>query len=84
MKKVAITGIMLIVTVAMGLIYATVHALTSEQKMGGTVTVRTMQPLSAHVDQPATRIFYKGAINPTVKVETGSTTQSQLVNPQAR
>ena len=83
MKKAVITGIMLIVTVAMVVTYAAVHALLSDQKPGGTVMVESIQPLNAEVDRPDTSIFYKGAINPTVKVETGPTAQSQL-NAQAR
>lgn len=83
MKKLVITGIMLIVTVAMVVTYAAVHALLSGQKSGGMMTVESIQSLRTEVDRPESSIFYKGAINPTVKVETGPLTQSQR-NAQAR
>lgn len=84
MKKSDITAIMLIVTVTMAITYAIVHTLLSGQKMGEPVTVESIESVSADVDSPETRIFYKGAINPTVKVETGSAPQTQPFNVQAR
>jgi hypothetical protein len=84
MKKSDITAIMLIVTVTMAITYAAVHALLSGQKMSESVTVESIESISAEVHSPEARIFYKGAINPTVKVETGTAAQSQPFNAQAR
>lgn len=84
MKKSDITVIMLIVTVTMVITYTMVNALLSGQKKGESATVESIESISIEVDSPEARIFYKGAINPTVKVETGSASGSQPFNAQAR
>jgi hypothetical protein len=77
MKKSDIAGIMLIVTITMVVVYTVVRALLGGQQIQEAVTVESIQPLPADVDSPDAKIFYKGAINPTVKVQTGTGTLEQ-------
>lgn len=84
MKKNDITVIMLIVTITMAVTFATTYALLNGREAGESVTVESIEPVSVKVDSPEARIFYKGAINPTVKVETIPATDQQPFNYQAR
>ena len=80
MKKNEIALLILIVSVSLGLGYFVGQSLLGN-KVSQAVTVETAEKISGTVEEPNNKIFNSAALNPTVPVRIGdSTNQSPFSN----
>ncbi len=76
MKKNDIALIVLIVSVTLVFTYFTARALIGEPK-SQSAKAEVVEPISAELVQPTPKIFNKDAINPTVDIEIGASSNQQ-------
>lgn len=70
MKKTDLAMIVLIASISMLVSYFVVKMVLGDNQ-NKPVIVKTIDPISAEIEEPDPRIFYEGAINPTVEVFIG-------------
>ncbi len=73
MKKSDIAMIIMVASISMGIAYAVAQSIPFLKVSEDGEKVKTIESISADVTEPDSKVFYKGAINPTVKVVIGST-----------
>lgn len=76
MKKNDIAVLVLIVSVTALIAYFSGQAVLGN-RTSKPVAVETAEPIAAEIAEPEKKIFNTDAINPTVKIEIGSTTNQQ-------
>jgi len=76
MKRTDIALLILVVSVSIVISYFAGQALLGGQ-IAKPVEVETAQPISADIDEPSEKIFNDQAINPTVPIKIGDTTNQQ-------
>lgn len=76
MKKSDIALLILVVSVSIAISYFVGQALLGKS-IAKTVDVETAEPISADIVEPSPTIFNKGAINPTVPITIGGSTNQQ-------
>jgi hypothetical protein len=72
MKKTDIAMIVLIASISMGLAYAVAQAIPFFKLDDNGVKVKTIESISASVEDPDPELFSDNAINPTVKIVIGN------------
>lgn len=77
MKSTDIAMIILIASVSVGVAYAAVSAIPGLKQSSEPVKVKTVEKYSADLDDPDPKVFNTDAINPTVDVTIGGTSQDE-------
>lgn len=76
MKKSDVALLILVVAVSIAISFFIGQALLGKS-IAKSVEVETAEPISADIVEPSSRIFNADAINPTVPVKIGDTTNQQ-------
>ena len=76
MKKNDIAVIVLIVSISLVVTYFVAKAIIGEPK-NSAVKAQVVEPISAELQQPSSKIFNKDAINPTVNIQIGNSANQQ-------
>lgn len=76
MKKQDIALIILIVSISLLIAYVVGRAIVGDPKQKS-VQVPTVEAISTNVEEPDSRIFNKDAINPTVEINIGDSSNRQ-------
>ncbi len=71
MKKSDIAMIIMIAAISMGIAYTAAQSIPYLKVSEEGEKVKTIGPIASDVTEPDPTVFYKGAINPTVKVVIG-------------
>ena len=79
MNKNNIAILILIIAVAAGVSYAVGNAVLGSKALKP-VTVKTATPITSDINKPESKVFFEGAINPTVQITIGDNTQNPLEN----
>ncbi len=76
MKKNDIAIIVLIVSITLAISYFVIKALVGEPQ-NNIVQAEVVEPISSQLVQPSNAIFNKDAINPTVDIQIGNSSNQQ-------